>query len=248
MNVTIRLRYHTRFGQKLFLCSQHEWFGGVRQEPAPLRYVNDEFWELALDLPDIGFPEAPVSYYFLLHNPDGSVTEDFGGDRKLCLADLALQHTVIIDSWNDLGTVENVFSTEPFQRVLLRTERPSDGAKPPENATHWFNIKAPLLPSEQTICLLGSAHILGGWNSASPVLLQRNPESGCFSVGLDLAGEPWPIAYKYGVYDLATKAFVRYEDGSNRVLAEAAPQCGRVIAARASLCQFSVCVANGVLA
>jgi len=230
MKVTIRLRYHTRFGQKLFLCAQHEWFGGGRQEHAlPLRYVDDEFWELALNLPDTRIPRAPICYYFRLHNPDGSVTEDFGGDRKLYPAGLARRHTVIIDSWNDVGAVENIFFTEPFRNVLLRTERQSGGAKPPVGATHWFNVKAPLLPNGKTICLLGSSRILGGWNPAAPVLLQRSAENGCFSVGLDFAGEPLPATYKYGVFDLDTNAFVRYEDGANRVLAQAAPVPGQVI-------------------
>ena len=87
MKITIRLRYHTRFGQALFLCGDHKGLGGGQPERAlPLRYVNEEFWEVALDLPDTPRPNAPVSYYFLLRNPDGSVIEDFGGDRKLDLA------------------------------------------------------------------------------------------------------------------------------------------------------------------
>jgi 4-alpha-glucanotransferase len=122
MKVNIRLRYQTHFGQTLFLCGNHQWFGGGQEEHAlPLRYVNDEFWEVALDLPDTRIPKAPISYFFLLRNPDGSVIEDFGADRKLHLAGLARRHTVILDSWNDTGTVENTFSAEPFGKVLLRT-------------------------------------------------------------------------------------------------------------------------------
>jgi 4-alpha-glucanotransferase len=230
MNITIRLRYHTRFGQALFLCGDHPWLGGGRQERAlPLRYVNEEFWEVALDLPDTPSPKAPVSYYFLLRNQDGSVIEDFGGDRKLDLARLARSHTVIMDSWNDLGAVENIFFTEPFKNVLLRTEKEPVSANPPVSATHSFSVKAPLLPKGQTICLLGSAITLGGWNQAAPVLLRRCAENGCFRVQLDFAREPFPVAYKYGAYDVERNAFVRYEEGANRRLAEAAPPGGQVI-------------------
>ncbi|MGA2543485.1 MAG: 4-alpha-glucanotransferase [Verrucomicrobiota bacterium] len=231
MKLTIRLRYHTRFGQTLYLCGDHKWFGGGQPEHAlPLRYVNEEFWEVTLDLPDTPRPKAPASYYFLLHNPDGSVMEDFGGDRKLDLAGLARGHTVILDSWNDLGAVENIFFTEPFKNVLLRTEQEAVNARPPFSATHSFNVKAPLLPEGQTICLLGSADTLGGWNQSAPVLLRRCAEGGCFRVRLDFSRERFPVAYKYGVYDLEKNAFVRYEDGANRVLAEAAPPGGQVMA------------------
>jgi 4-alpha-glucanotransferase len=230
MKLTIRLRYHTHFGQTLFLCGDDKWFGGGQQKHAlPLRYVNEELWEVALDLPNTGRPTTPVSYYFILRNPDGSVVEDFGMDRKLDLARLTGGHAVVIDSWNDLGTVENVFFTEPFKNILLRTEKEAVSGKPPGSATHWFNVKAPLLPEGQTLCLLGSASALGGWNQAAPVSLGRCPENGCFSVQLDFAREPFPVAYKYGVYDTGRNAFVRYEDGGNRVLAEVAPPGGQVI-------------------
>ena len=63
MKLTIRLRYYTRLGQSLFLCGDHERLGGGRQENAlPLRYVNEEFWEAALEFPDSPLPDTPLSY------------------------------------------------------------------------------------------------------------------------------------------------------------------------------------------
>jgi 4-alpha-glucanotransferase len=230
MKVTIRLRYRTRFGQELFLCGDHPSLDGGQAERAlPLRYVNEEFWELALDLSDTLRPKAPVSYYFLLREADGSVTEDFGGDRKLDLPTLGRGHTVIIDSWNDLGAAENIFSTEPFKKVLLRTEITAVHDQPRVNGTHWFQVKAPLLSKGQAICLLGSAPRLGAWNKAAPVLLRRCAENGGFGVWLQFAADAFPVEYKYGVYDLERNAFVRYEEGSNRVVAEAAPVGGQVM-------------------
>jgi 4-alpha-glucanotransferase len=224
MKITMRVRYHTRFGQSLFVCGGHKSLGGGQQERAlPLRYVNEEFWEAALDLPDAPQLQAPLSYYFILRNPDASLIEDFGGDRKLDLAGITCGHALIIDSWNDLGAVENVFFTEPFRKVLLRPDNEQTGAGSSVGATHFFRVKAPLLPKGQTLCLLGSAGALGGWNPAAAVRLRRCADSGCFSAELDLASGPFPVTYKYGVYDVEKSAFVRYEDGPNRLLAEAAP-------------------------
>jgi len=212
MKVTIRLRYRTSFGQTLFLCGDHSWFGGGQPERAlPMKYVNEEFWEAALDLPDARRTIAPANYYFILRQPDGSTIEDFGGDRKLDLARLTRSHTVILESWNDLSTVENVFSTEPFRKVLLRAEHGASKTEPPFQTTHSFQVKAPLLPKGQTVCLLGSASAMGSWNEASLILLRRGAENGCFRVDLELAEDPFPITYKYGIYDLEKNTFVRYE-------------------------------------
>ncbi len=155
--------------------------------------------------------------------------EDFGGDRRLDLARLAGGDTVVIDSWNDLSTVENVFFTEPFRNVLLREENEKVVRKPSDGTTHTFNVKAPLLPKGQTLCLLGSANALSGWNQAPPVLLQRYRENGCFTVRIDFARESFPIAYKYGIYDTERNAFVRYEEGDNRAVTETAAANGQVI-------------------
>ncbi len=231
MKITIRLLYHTHFGQTLFLCGDHEWLGGGQPERAlPLRYVNEEFWELALDLPDSPRPKTPLTYYFILRQPDGCVDRRFRRrPENLILPALPRGHTVILDSWNDLGAIENVFFTEPFNHVLVRTQPEAVSAKPPIRTTHWFNVKAPLLPKGQTLCLLGNSLSLGAWNPAAPVLLRRAAENGCFSAQLDFAGETLPVAYKYGVYDTKRNAFVRYEEGANRLLADAAPPGGQVV-------------------
>jgi hypothetical protein len=43
MKISIRLRYHTRFGRELFICGDHKWFGGGHPEHAlPLCYVNQD--------------------------------------------------------------------------------------------------------------------------------------------------------------------------------------------------------------
>ncbi len=121
MRLTIRLRYYTRFGQNLFVCGDHKFFGSSRADQAlPLHYVNDEFWEASLDWPDSELPQKPISYYFLLRNPDDSIVEDFGADRQVDIAKHSRRNLLVIDSWNNLGTVENVFFTEPFRKVLLR--------------------------------------------------------------------------------------------------------------------------------
>lgn len=230
MKLTIRLRYQTRFGQALFLCGDHFSFAGAGPEEAlPLRYVNKEMWEVTVDLPDPPLAKVPVSYYFLLRNPDGSTVEDFGRDRELDFARLGRGHTVIIDSWNDLGTVENVFFTEPFRKVLLRGEQEEVHVKSPGKVTHLFNVKAPLLPKGQTVCLLGNTRALGSWNQAAPILLSRSDESGYFSAPMDLGKESFPVSYKYGLFDLEANAFLRCEDGANRVLAQASPPEGQVI-------------------
>jgi 4-alpha-glucanotransferase len=125
----------------------------------------------------------------------------------------------VIDSWNQAGYIENAFYTAPFKKVLLAGNFTEVKTAAPKNPTHTFRVKAPMLAKGETVCLLGEG-ALGQWNTQSPVLLARKPEEDYFSVQLELRGQPFPFAYKYGIFDVEKNTFVRYEDGANRVLSD----------------------------
>ncbi|HZL77481.1 MAG TPA: 4-alpha-glucanotransferase, partial [Candidatus Limnocylindrales bacterium] len=59
---------------------------------------------------------------------------------------------------------------------------------------------------------------LGHWNTQPPILLSSTNDEDYFSVQLDLRGQPFPFAYKYGVFDVENQSFVRYEGDGNRSL------------------------------
>ncbi len=132
-----------------------------------------------------------------------------------------LEEVVMVDPWNSAGRIENVFSTEPFVDVLLRSDGESGDQEvehkdesrrmeQPIRATHAFRVKAPLLPQGQIICLLGGCSALGNWNITAPILLEKRAGEDSFSVELDLRNQALPIEYKYGVFDLREKKFLQY--------------------------------------
>ena len=202
MILTFRLRYHSRFGQSIWLTGSHALLGGGEMKKAvPLAYLNEEFWQTSIRLPPDAL-EAPLGYDYVLRNADGSEITDWGRDRLLVPSEFGCAELLVIDSWNDTGAIENAFSTEPFKKILLAANVTEVQAPTPVNATHTFRVKAPLLARGQTLCLLGEGAVLGNWSTQKPVLLSRLAGQGDLSVKLDLRGESFPIAYKYGVFDI----------------------------------------------
>lgn len=222
MKLTLKLRFRTTFGQTLWLAGSHALLGeGDDAKAAPLAWLNDEFWHITLSFPhgqDIS--QEGIGYHYILRQPDGSTTSDWGRDHVLAPALFKAEALLIVDSWNAAGSPENAFYTEPFQQVLLRANQAAFRQPAPAKFTHSFKVKAPLLARGQTLCLLGSAAALGRWNTATPVLLNRMPGNVHLSVDLDLTAETIPCEYKYGVFDLDRNAFVNYEGGGNRRLDE----------------------------
>lgn len=220
MKLTFRLRFHSRVGQSLWLTGSHPLLGnGEREKAVPLEFLNEEFWQASIVVsPDL--LRTPISYDYLLRNADGSQVADWGRDRRLVPSEFDRDELLVIDSWNDTAAVENAFSTEPFKNILLRENFTELQVSAPVQATHTFRVKAPLLGRGQTLCLLGEGAELGNWNTQTPVLLSRHSGQNDLSVKLDLRGQSFPLAYKYGVYDTRNDSFVRYEEGVNRVLSE----------------------------
>ena len=219
MNLTLRLRYATQTGQSLWLTGNHPVLGGGDPARAvPLRFLNADFWEITIETSVI---TEPLNYSYLLRRADGSEVADWGRDRALQPATFNCAELLIIDSWNYAGFFENAFYTEPFKKVLLAENFTEVKTAAPPQPTHTFRVKAPLLAKGQTICLLGEGAALGHWNTTSPILLSRANGEDCFSVPLDLRGQAFPFAFKYGMFDVANNKFLRYEGGANRVLADA---------------------------
>jgi 4-alpha-glucanotransferase len=60
-------------------------------------------------------------------------------------------------------------------------------------------------------------------------LLSRQPGEDDFSIAFDLSGAHFPLAYKYGVFDIRENRFIRFEDGSNRTLNGIAHKAGHKV-------------------
>lgn len=230
MQLTLKLRFKTNFGQNLFVTGNHPLLGnGDLERAVPLQYVSDEFWQVTLAVPyGTALPKEGVVYHYLLREADGSATLDWGKDRILSADQLGANEVLIVDTWNPPSAPENAFYTEPFQKVLLRANQFTFRAAKPGQSTHVFRIKAPLLAKGQTLCLLGSGTVLGNWDTLNPILLNRSAEDVYLSNAVNLSIESFPLEYKYGVYDVERRFLVAYEEGANRRLEDSA-RAGRQV-------------------
>jgi len=219
LQITFQLKFHTQFGQNLYITGNHEIFGSDDIDKAlPLQYYNDELWTLILNWNDTEIPDANITYNYILRNADGTISYDWGRDKKINPSLFRTAKVLIKDSWNHAGYFENAFYTEPFQHVLLKGNRTEVKTVTPKPVTHIIKVKTPLLAKGQTLCICGSGTTLNEWATEKPLLMNREEGDDCYSLKLNLTNEPFPLTYKYGVYDIENTKFIRYEGGKNRVL------------------------------
>src|SRR5882724_12053326 len=139
MKLTFRLRFRTRYGQSLFIVGNHSALGHDRVEQAlPLHYLNEEFWQLAVDVARDAQPIFKTNYRYILREADGLEVHDAGNQLTLDPSSFSQPDVLIIDSWNPIGAVENVFYTEPFKRVLLKPNQCESLLGSRSDAMHTF--------------------------------------------------------------------------------------------------------------
>jgi len=187
--------------------------GQLQQEKAiPLCFLDQDTWQLEINVPFRG-KNTQLHYKYLLKNQDGSICAEWGNDRVIGLTS-SFQSYVLWDTWNHAGDFENAFFTTPFQEVLLA--KPKKNFKKAGTGPYIFRVKAPLLQPDQQVCLLGNTQQLHQWSTEKPLLLQKRKN--WWEISVELGKEPFPISYKYGIWNVEQKQFVQYEDGDNRVL------------------------------
>ncbi len=221
MKIQFHLRYSTQFGQNLFVVV-NTLQGDVRQTTEyPLTYLNTEMWQGIVDTGTT--PPAALDYHYEFRDATGKGKIEWG-QRRLDLTTSGAEIFQVFDYWNPPGSIENVFDTQLFR--VFEKERAASAKKRPGAFTHLFRVKAPLLKSDEVLCLLGHGRTLRAWDSAAPLLLQREDDG--WSLQLDLSQEDFPLAYKYGVWNTRTNRFLGFEEGNNRTL-YSLPQAGLAI-------------------
>ncbi|HAD14702.1 MAG TPA: 4-alpha-glucanotransferase [Saprospirales bacterium] len=205
MKVHFYLHYGTNFGESFSLQLSNG-------EIHPLEYLNDDLWQLSLDLKSASFPNG-LAYTYLFHSADGLHKPEADPGRHLDLS-LFTGEVSVFDYYNPMGQVENVFTTQPFRNL----QHSQSSAKTDKKTafTHVFRVKAPMLQADEAVCVLGHGIALRNWDTAAPLLLQHH--NGWWEIRLDLSNEAFPLAYKYGVWNTRTNKFLGFETGGNRTL------------------------------
>src|SRR5437868_982910 len=119
MKLQFYLRFHTEFGQSLWLCGNIAELGN--DDPAaalPMEYLDTEFWTTHIELDKKSIPKNGFHYKYFLKTKEGDLVGEWGHDRIIEQFRRDLDEIKVVDTWNHSGEYENSFFTAPFTKVL----------------------------------------------------------------------------------------------------------------------------------
>ena len=213
MNIDIYLRFSTRPGQKLSILLD---FPSDKQTGShvkfPMAYWDDCHWHYSLALTKDQFNAShKLSYQYVFEDESGPVASDYCKNRFISLNN-HINELVLLDSWVDMGSVDNVFHTAPFERIFSIQHKVAQTSLH-KAGVYRFTIDAPMLSKEHQLGLIGSLEVLGNWSLSKVHAMQFNGNH--WIVDMDAALIELPFEYKYCLLDGAGK-FIGYENGHNR--------------------------------
>ncbi|MEI8037845.1 MAG: 4-alpha-glucanotransferase [Verrucomicrobiota bacterium] len=216
MQIVFRLNYHTVPGQSLWvkLATVSPDLQARYEQLLPLRWSNDQQWELALDVQSGGPLRLEYSYQ-LRQDDNGLVLDEWAGPRQAVADPATLEALLLLDTWCSAGTVDYAYETHAFQAVLPARGRFATPTVEP-GANHLFQLRMAAVPAGRVPCLLGGPAGLGAWAWPHAIPLHE-VSANVWQAGLALPQDQ-RLEYKYGLMDPTSGSAVSLEAGDNRVL------------------------------
>ncbi len=176
-----------------------------------LNYLNESYWNVSLDTDDYELADE-IEYSYIYRDATRGEQFEFCKRSSLNIKKVDAENMDVIDEWRDDSLFEDVFTSLPFTSVLIQGRekvKVTDTKKP----THIFKVRGPVLSPGKVVCITGAGKKLKDWDSSKPLLMDFKKNQ--WVLKLNLAKESFPLEYKLGVYNLATKE-MEFEGGSNR--------------------------------
>ena len=156
MKLQFYLRFHTEFGQSLWITGNADELGNNDPSGArAMEYLDNEFWTASIDIDKKDLPKGGIQYKYFLKTKEGELIIEWGHDRFIEQFRKDLNEIRVVDTWNHAGEYENSFFTAPYTKVLLKQSSPKSKTKASKEFTHIFKIKAKdIFPVKtQVLCL-----------------------------------------------------------------------------------------------
>src|ERR1051325_9285935 len=103
MKLRFYLKYHTRFGQRLFITGSLDALGNEDPSKAmPMAWLNEETWHCVLEVKRKEL-QKKIKYRYYLVDDDGTLVKEWATDRFIDHSPEGLHDLHMVDTWNNPG-------------------------------------------------------------------------------------------------------------------------------------------------
>ena len=222
MKLKFTIHYNTQWGESMHVVlSYHSQDGKQRRHDLLMDTQDGQTWtlETAATMSRQQTVSA-ISYAYQVEDGEGRVLRrEWTQVPRVYWFD-ASKNYVFCDEWRDRPLCAHLYTNAYLTTVHAPLGEQVEARRLPlYRRTVIFRISAPQLQEGQSVALLGSHPMMGGWSPARYLRMEYiGQHDWILSVNTDAVG--LPLEYKYVVVDDKTHELLTWEEGDNRVVTD----------------------------
>lgn len=210
MKLTIRLPYHTQWGENIFVTGNISALGAGNIDAArAMTLVDADTWELTLDLP--AHTEA-FQYSFFVKNTNGGIRREWGKPHRFDRGN-GVSSVVIYDHWHEMPWNKPYYSSAFTDCINNRKGVNAQIVGLPDSVT--VSIAAPMVKPDETLAIVGENPLLGAWDPAEAIRMS-DAAFPVWEASLPARAVKAGEQFKFIVLKSASDDVVYWEAGDNR--------------------------------
>jgi len=222
MKLKFQIRYRTSWGESLHIAMTfHSLDGTVKRQNLLMQTDDGELWHAETSaLVSRQHPLSHVGYHYQVEDADGKVLRrEWTLVPRIYYFD-ATKDYFFPDLWRDRPLPYHLYSNAYLTTIHGRRDEHVEAVQIPLfRRTIVFRVSAPQLKPGQAVAVCGSHPAIGSWNTSRYLPMHYLGQHE-WQLSVNALGWLMPVEYKYVVVDTATHAFVKWEEGDNRVISD----------------------------
>lgn len=210
MKLTIRIPYHTRWGENVFITGNISALGSGNLDAAhPMSLVDADTWEASLELP----PHTETfTYSFFVKDMNGGIRREWGKPHNFDRGN-GVATIMIYDHWHDMPWDKPYYSSAFTDCINHRSGVNAPAVGLPDTVV--LKISAPMVKSDETLAVVGQNALLGGWDPSKAVRMSDYAFP-CWEVAVPARAVKKGEHFKFLVLKSNSDEVVCWEAGDNR--------------------------------
>ena len=215
MKVTFYIKYHTTWGQRLFISGSCTQLGSeIANAAKEMNYVGNDEWRLEITLPKA---TKEIKYRYLIEDGSKIKTPEYGKFMHHAVFDRNCDAYHLHDHWHAKPD-DRTFHTSAFTKNLFaRYDKKALRKTSKQENNIILRLPAPQTTPEQIVAITGNQQCLGSWNADKALQLSANHFPN-WEIQLNSGEISFPLEYKFVVIDSKTKSICYWEEGENRTI------------------------------
>ena len=139
MRVQFYVRFHTKFGEGLYISGNANALGNLdTQSAVAMQYMSNDYWKLETEIDEVDGGMLRYKYFF--RDSNGEWLPESGYNRTIGMVqEKGIDVVKVYDVWNYSCAFDNAFFTSPYKKKKKNQPRQLR-IKMPQKATHIFII------------------------------------------------------------------------------------------------------------